>query len=100
MAITDLARREIADTEQQQELTTEKESDSRLQKVTSSDSSDPVHDEVECFFKQEQSPRDSFPLTGKKLMGHISFVSKTGNRVTSTPAEHEFSLQLDLLCLA
>ena len=62
MAITDLARREMADKEQQQqELTTEKESDSRPKALelllesdspaNSSDSSDPVQDEVENYFK-------------------------------------------------
>ena len=67
MAITDLARQEMADTkQQQQELTTEKESDSRPKALdlllgndspaSSSDSSDPVQDEVENYFKQEQSP--------------------------------------------
>ena len=73
MAITDLARREMADTEQQQqELTTEKESDSTLKALdlllgSSSDSSDLVQDEVENYFKQEQSPRDSSPLDWWKI---------------------------------
>ena len=77
MSITDLARCEKAATEQkkqqqQQDLTTEKESDSRPKALdlllgsdspaSSSDSSDPVQDEVENYFKQEQSPRHSSPL--------------------------------------
>ena len=63
MAITDLAHREMADTEQQQqELITEKESDSRPKALdlllgSSSDSSDSVQDEVENYFKQEVSSR-------------------------------------------
>ena len=89
MAITDLVRREIEVTEQQQQLTTEKESDSRLKALdlllrsdspaSSSDSSDPLQDEVENYFN---------PLTTDDAIWHrlslaacyqlVQFVLKIG----------------------
>ena len=113
MAITDLARREKAATEQkqqqqQQDLTTEKESDSRPKALdlllgsdspaSSSDSSDPVQDEVENYFKQEQSPYDSSPLDWWKVNGHrFSLLARLARKylaitATSTPAECVFSV--------
>ena len=115
MAITDLARCEKAATEQkqqqqqqQQDLTTEKESDSRPKALdlllgsdspaSSSDSSDPVQDEVENYFKQEQSPRHSSPLDWWKVNGHrfplLARLSRKYLAITarSTPAERVFSV--------
>ena len=110
MAITDLACQEMADTEQQQqqELTTEKESDSRPKALdlllgsdspaSSGDSSDPVQDEVENYFKQEQSPRDSSPLDWWKVNGHrFPLLAGLARKylaitATSTPAERVFSV--------
>ena len=111
MAITDLARREKADTEQQQQqwdLTTEKESDSRPKALdlllgsdspaSSSDSSDPVQDEVETYFKQEQSPRHSSPLDWWKVNGNrFPLLEGLARKylaitATSTPAECVFSV--------
>ena len=101
IAITDLAHREMADTEQQQlELTTEKESDSGPKALdlilgNSSDSSDPVQDEVENYFKQEQSPRDSSPLDWWKVNGHG--LAKTGKEV---PGHHSniYTSRVCILC--
>ena len=113
MAITDLARREKAATEQkqqqqQQDLTTEKESDSRPKALdlllgsdspaSSSDSSDPVQDEVENYFKQEQSPRHSSPLDWWKVNGRrFPLLARLSRKylaitATSTPAERVFSV--------
>ena len=111
---TDLARCEKAATEQkqqqqqQQDLTTEKESDSRPKALdlllgsdspaSSSDSSDPVQDEVENYFKQEQSPRHSSPLDWWKVNGHRFLLLARLSRkclaitATSTPAERVFSV--------
>ena len=110
MAITDLARREKADTEQQQQrdITTKKESDSRPKALdlllgsdspaSSSDSSDPVQDKVENYFKQEQSPRHSSPLDWWKVNGNrfpllAGLVRKyLAITATATPAERVFSV--------
>ena len=112
MGITDLARCEKADTEQQQQQqqdqTTEKESDSRPKALdlllgsdspaSSSDSSDPVQDEVENYFKQEQSPRHSSPPDWWKVNGHrFPSLARLARKylaitATSTPADCVFSV--------
>ena len=110
MAITDLVHREKADTEQQQQqdLTTEKESESSPKALdlllgsdspaSSSDTSDPVQDEVENYFKQEQSPRHSSPLDWWKVNGHrfplLARLSWKYLAITATsrPVERVFSV--------
>lgn len=101
----------MADTEQQQqqqELTPKKESDSRPKTLdlllgsdspaSSNDSSDPVQDEVESYFKQEQSPRDSSLLNWLKVNGHrFPLLARLAWKylaitTTSTPAELVFSV--------
>ena len=113
MATTDLARHEKANTEQQkqlqqqQDLTTEKKSDSRPKALdlllgsdslaSSSDSSDPVQDEVENYFKQEQSPGHSSPLNWWKVNEHrFSLLARLSRKylaitATSTPAERSWT---------
>ena len=106
MATTELARHEKANTEQQ-DLTTEKKSDSRPKALdlllgsdslaSSSDSSDPVQDEVENYFKQEQSPGHSSPLNWWKVNEHrFSLLARLSRKylaitATSTPAERSWT---------
>ena len=61
--------------------------------ASSSDSSDPVQDEVENYFKQEQSPHDSSPLDWWKVNGHRFSLARKYLAITatSTPAERVFS---------
>ena len=66
--------------------------------ASSSDSSDPVQGEVENYFKQEQSPRDSSPLNWWKGNGHrFPLLARLARKylaitATSTPAERVFSV--------
>ena len=63
--------------------------------ASSSDDSDPVQDEVENYFKQEQSPRDSSPLNWWKVNGHrFPLLARLARKylATSTPAEGVFSV--------
>ena len=66
--------------------------------ASSSDSSDPVQGEVENYFKQEQSPRDSSPLNWWKVNGHrFPLLARLARKylaitATSTPAEGVFSV--------
>ena len=66
--------------------------------ASSSDSSDPVQDEVENYFKQEQSPRDTPPLDWWKVNGHrFPSLARLARKylaitATSTPAERVFSV--------
>ena len=75
--------------------------------ASSGDSSDPVQDEVENYFKQEQSPRHSSPLDWWKVNeNRFPLLAGLARKylavtATSTPAEHVFSVAgLIVSCLS